>query len=200
MLLGQWGLKKRLPWPPLLLRYVESWMISNHPRVMSEDRLRKWHWYMTHPNLCLKEGPECEFGYDPLGGWTLNIETQRTKLLKPLYMTETSLKFYILASLNTRTLRPKNKFGFEAFVTVTTFPSGLTSSNAVNVSIAKPYWLVFHEYSATYNQPFLARNPWINKQTSSPSNTPDVRFPARLKGRVDVVPGQASTNISRLKI
>ncbi len=47
------------------------------------------------------------------------------------------------------TLRPKKSSESEASVTVTTFPSGFTSSNAVIVSIASPYWLVFHEYPNT---------------------------------------------------
>ena len=30
------------------------------------NRLRKLNWYMTHPNLCLRESPQCKFGYDSL--------------------------------------------------------------------------------------------------------------------------------------
>ena len=53
------------------------------------------------------------------------------------------------------TLRPKKSSGSDASVTVTTFPSGFTSSYAVIESIASPYWLVFQEYPKKHTAPWI---------------------------------------------
>jgi hypothetical protein len=53
---------------------------------------------------------------------------------------------FMFTNYHSLNLETKKKFGSaEAFATVSTFPSGLTSSKAVTASTVKPYYFFFHD-------------------------------------------------------
>lgn len=76
-----------------------------------------------------------------------------------------------------RTLKPKNKSGFEESVTSVTVPFGRTSSYASTLSRARPYWLVSQEYPLGLCQNRLIEVVCIVSKVPPPSVNPPTPTP-----------------------